>query len=595
MFFRQRIIFIICFFFTSKTFSQQFGGNPPSLKWRQINTDTARIIFPVGLETQAQQVSSMVHALSRATLNTIGPQQRKINIVFQTQTTISNGYVGLAPFRSEFQLTADQNSFELGSLPWQQQLVIHEYRHVEQYNNFRIGLSKAFYYLFGEGGQAFANSLSVPNWFYEGDAVYQETLVSRQGRGRLPYFFNGYKSLWAANKNYSYMKLRNGSLRDFVPDHYPLGYMLVAYGREKYGDDFWRKVALEAASFKGLFYPLQKAVKRNSGISFTKFQADAFNYFSDGIKNKSAADSSVIYAREHKHFSADEEFPQFIDSNNIVFVKTTYKQIPAFFTRNISNGKEKKISTKAISIDGYFSYRNNKIVYAAYEPDLRWTWRDYSVIRILDITTGKDKKLTSKSKYFCPDISADCKQIVAVQQAVNGEVSLHILNSNTGKIEKIIPNEEGLYYSQPKFYKENQIAVCVRNKKGEMSLALVSINDGNVVYLTPFSMNVIGFPSVQNDTIYFGASHNGQDQSFAAAGNHLYKMILPFINAATGNYELQSSNGKYSWNSFTAVGYKMFYSGANNSYLQEIDSDELKDPLTAQGIHALENGPGRFA
>ena len=114
-------------------------------------------------------------------MNTIG-QQRKINIVFQNQTTISNGYVGLAPFRSEFELTADQNSFELGSLPWQQQLAIHEYRHVEQYNNFRVGLSKAFYYLFGEGGQALANSLSVPNWFFEGDAVFQETLVSSQGR-----------------------------------------------------------------------------------------------------------------------------------------------------------------------------------------------------------------------------------------------------------------------------------------------------------------------------------------------------------------------------------------------------------------------------
>ena len=60
--------------------------------------------------------------------------------------------------------------------------------------------SPRLYYLFGEGGQALANSLSVPNWFWEGDAVYQETLVSDQGRGRLPYFFNGYRALWAGDK-----------------------------------------------------------------------------------------------------------------------------------------------------------------------------------------------------------------------------------------------------------------------------------------------------------------------------------------------------------------------------------------------------------
>ncbi|HMH24209.1 MAG TPA: hypothetical protein VK563_20640, partial [Puia sp.] len=184
--------------------AQQFGGNPPSLKWRQINTGIARVIFPSGLDSQAQQVAAIVHRLNGATLPTIGQQHRKIDIVFQNQTIIPNGYVGLAPFRSEFQLTPDQNSFELGSLPWQKMLAIHEYRHVQQYNNYRLGLSKAMYYLFGEGGQALANSLAIPNWFWEGDAVYQETLVSDQGRGRLPYFFNGYRSLWAGDKNYSW-------------------------------------------------------------------------------------------------------------------------------------------------------------------------------------------------------------------------------------------------------------------------------------------------------------------------------------------------------------------------------------------------------
>src|SRR6201994_342844 len=200
--------------------AQQFGGNPPSLKWRQINTDTARIIFPAGLNSMAQQVAAIVHRLSGTTLPTIGRHQQKIDIVLQNQTIIPNGYVALAPFRSEFQVTPEQNSFDLGSLPWAKLLAIHEYRHVQQYNNFRVGLSGAFYYLFGEGGQALANSLAIPNWFWEGDAVFQETLVSDQGRGRQPFFFNSYRSLWEAMKDYSWMKLRNGSLRDYVPDWY---------------------------------------------------------------------------------------------------------------------------------------------------------------------------------------------------------------------------------------------------------------------------------------------------------------------------------------------------------------------------------------
>jgi len=109
---------------------------------------------------------------------------------------------------------------------------------VQQYTNYRVGLSKAFYYLFGEGGQALGNSLAIPNWFWEGDAVYQETLVSDQAGAGFLISSTATVPSGRAARDYSWMKLRNGSLRDYVPDHYPLGFMMVAYGRERYGDEF---------------------------------------------------------------------------------------------------------------------------------------------------------------------------------------------------------------------------------------------------------------------------------------------------------------------------------------------------------------------
>src|SRR5260221_5939575 len=75
------------------------------------------------------------------------------------------------------------------------------------------------------------------------------------------------------------MKLRNGSLKDYVPNHYYLGYLLVNYGREKYGADFWTKVTQNASAYKGLFYPFQKAVKKYAGINYTSFYKDAFAYY----------------------------------------------------------------------------------------------------------------------------------------------------------------------------------------------------------------------------------------------------------------------------------------------------------------------------
>src|SRR5688572_19982685 len=175
--------------------AQHFGGHPAGMKWNQINTDSIRIIFPPGVERQAQSIAGYVHALPFLSGKSIGNHVRKFDIVLQTHSTISNGYVSLGPRRSEFQLTPLQNSFQLGSIPWHQSLALHEYRHIQQYNNFRKGVSKAFYYLFGQQGQELANNAAVPNWFWEGDAVLQETILSSQGRGRLPWFYNGFRSL----------------------------------------------------------------------------------------------------------------------------------------------------------------------------------------------------------------------------------------------------------------------------------------------------------------------------------------------------------------------------------------------------------------
>src|SRR5258707_14702753 len=114
----------LVFFLSYFTFPQNWGDNPRSIKGKKLNTDTIRFIFPAGMDSQAQRVSSIVHYLaehsstnsSSAGLRSfaLGSQLHKINIVLQNQTTIANGYVGLGPFRSEFFLTPVLNNFNEG-------------------------------------------------------------------------------------------------------------------------------------------------------------------------------------------------------------------------------------------------------------------------------------------------------------------------------------------------------------------------------------------------------------------------------------------------------------------------------------------------
>ncbi|MBV9960917.1 MAG: hypothetical protein JO072_01605, partial [Parafilimonas sp.] len=358
---------LFTFYFSN---AQQFGGDPSPVKWRQLNTDTVRIIFPEGMDSIAKRIATITSTEQQHYSSTIGERLHKINIVLRPQTIFSNGYVALGPWRSEFFLTPDQNAFELGAMSWPDLLSVHEYRHVEQYSNFNIGLSHAMHILFGENGQALANAASVPDWFFEGDAVYNETLLSEQGRGRLPLFLNGYKALYLQNKNYSYMKLRNGSYRNYVPDHYPLGYMLVAYGREKYGDDFWKNVTHDAASFHSLFYPMQHAVEDYAHISFSDFVNDAFNFYQQQWKDESFSNLQFIDSVE-KNNVVDERYPYVTDDGSIIFLKRSYKNIPQFIIKH-NNGRTEKIAVQDITDDNYFSYNNGKIVYASYKPDARY-------------------------------------------------------------------------------------------------------------------------------------------------------------------------------------------------------------------------------
>jgi hypothetical protein len=571
--------------------AQQFGGHPTRTKWKQINTDTVRVVFPAGYQRQAADIAGIVHRLAQQSTSTLGTDLRKISIVLQPKTTISNGYVGLGPWRSEFYLTSPQNSFSLGSLSWHRTLALHEYRHVQQYNNFRKGISKAFYVLFGQQGLELVNSAAVPNYFWEGDAVYQETSLSEQGRGRLPSFFDGYRSLWSARKNYSWMKLRNGSLRDFVPDHYKLGYMMVAYGREKYGADIWGKITDDAVRYKGLFYPWQKAIKKYTGKDYKTFRREAFEYFKTSLATTTQDSSIDNWARQQRHFAADEEYPQWMDDQTLIFVSNSYMKIPAFYMRNILGGEDEKLRLKDISLDNYFSYRNGKVVYAAYEPDVRWRWKDYSVLKWLDVYTRKQRTLTSKSHYFSPDITEDGNQIVAVQVVPGAPTELHLLNSNDGAVIKKLPNPDQLYYTFPKFYGNGQIVSAVRNPKGAMSLALINTNDGSAEYLLPFSMNVIGFPTIHKDTISFSAAYKGQDRLFMLVDKKLLLFTPPASTASTSHYQLQVAYGRFAWSAFTAAGQHLEQGTLAASQLTPVATGEFA--ATPANFNVAELEPGK--
>ncbi len=393
--------------------------------------------------------------------------------------------------------------------------------------------------------------------------------LTRQGRGRLPNFFTGFQALTVDNRHYSYMKLRNGSFKDYVPNHYPLGYMLVAYGRQKYGDDIWKNITNNAVRFKPLIYPWQGAVKKYTGTSYRQFVRDAFTYYQQQWKAEEKLAVDWI-TRVQNNNVINYQYPYRADNNTVIVLKNSYRKIPAFY-KVAENGMEQRIAVQSITNDDYFSYNNNSIIYAAYQPHLRWGYRQYSIIRIVNTTTGKEHKITTQTRYFSPDIAHDGNKIAAVALLPNQQSTLDIL-SRAGKKILSFSNDSNEVYSYPKFSNDDQsIFVIIRMPTGQMSLQQFDLQTKNKTVILPFANRILGFPSVQGDTLLYSITGNESDEvhAYILSQRKEYKLA----DYPTGLYGAAlMPDGKLISTTQTADGYRL---GAWNAIRQPIIANAL--------------------
>ena len=233
------LIFIIFLIAVSAQAQSSFGGYSNQIKWKQINTDQVRVIFPDSLDERAQRVVNIIHYMNENKAGLLGNKRRKFDIILRNNDAISNGYAQIAPLKSEFFMQAPQKTFEESSVDWTDQLALHEYRHINQFVNAKRGIGNLVYVLFGDYGWGGVIGTTAPAWFVEGDATINETALSSGGRGRVPSFSAFQRAQQLEGANYSYMKAMNGSFKDLVPNHYNTGYLILSEIRREYrNDDF---------------------------------------------------------------------------------------------------------------------------------------------------------------------------------------------------------------------------------------------------------------------------------------------------------------------------------------------------------------------
>jgi hypothetical protein len=547
------LLFIILLLSARVTFAQYYdtGQDPASLKWMQINTEHFTIIYPEKYGSGGiTYAKSLDNAYSK--LVSIFPERKfKIPVVIHNFTTFSNGYVVWAPRRMELYPTPEQNTIPLAS---ETQLATHELAHVFQMVSLNTGFSKAMTLFLGEQFTGAIASL-LPVWFLEGDAVFAETASSESGRGRTPAFQKELKAIAVErNKLYKYDKILNGSYRDYIPDNYQSGYQMVTWALAKNDPQIWNKAIDFTGKQPFTLNPVNISLSRTSSLSKKKLYLEAFDSLKT-IWTKDVSESGASFyetinpSKKGKYINYNS--PVYAGSDSIIAIKTSLSAPPEFVLINASEKTEKRLHVPGGVYPYLISYAKNKLVWVETQSDPRWQNRNYSVIKILDLSTNIITKLSHKTRYLAASLSPDGKVISAVENTINNTNNLVIIDAITGSVLSSVPSPDNVYLQHPQWSENGKnITVIILTEAGE---GIMSYTLENKLWNTIIEADRKDLQSsfLRNDSLFFTSSVSGTENVYVKTPGG---KITEVTNSRFGATDPSLNGGRIFFSDYTASG-----------------------------------------
>ena len=492
--------------------------NPPGLRWQELRTPHFRVLYPAGLDTAAQRTASRLEAVHGPDGATLGVQARPIAVVLQNQTTVSNGFVTFLPRHAEFFTTPDQGQ-GLGTVDWLDGLVVHEFRHVNQFDKARQGFGRVVVPLLGDGGLGVA-AVGVPQWFFEGDAVGTETALTRSGRGRIPYFSLGLRANLLSGKPYGYQEAVGGSLRDNVPNWYVLGYFLTSYAKVHYGPDVWSRALSQYYRFP--FYPFSfsNGLRRTTGLRVEDLYARTMRELDSTWRAELAARPAPTPVRElagqvTTPVFTQYQYPQYLTDSLVLALKTGLGTIAQFVLLGEGNREIPFFTPGSLNIPEMVSAGGPYVVWPEFRQNPRWGQQVYSELKVLNVSTHKLKRVGTGSRYAAAALSPDGSLLVAVRTDVHYRHALVILDTQSGAVRRTLPNPRNDFYQQPRFTPDGRHVVAVALSAAGKTLQLVDATTGAATNLLPVANVNLANPQPWRGFVLYNSPQSGVDNIYA--------------------------------------------------------------------------------
>ena len=318
-----------------------WGADPESMRWKRIKGDKLSVIYPDQSENLGYKLYHYAQAVQPSIDFGFRHGAMKIPFIVHPENASSNGMVMWLPKRVEILSSPAISSY---SMPWLKQLAAHEYRHAVQYNNLNRGVVRVFSYIIGQQSSTIG-LLFMPLWGLEGDAVISETSMSSFGRGLQPSFSMHYRAVGdqiLARKNKD--KWFCGSFREYIPDHYRLGYQLTSFANTKYDENIWDKIVYYAVRNPYVLATTYVGMKRfystSTNILFRETFADLNNFWQPLAE---VEESSHRIPTPKQRSYTTYRYPMPYGEGKILSVKEDLDTPSALVVTDTESGSEKRL------------------------------------------------------------------------------------------------------------------------------------------------------------------------------------------------------------------------------------------------------------
>ncbi|SNC76011.1 WD40-like Beta Propeller Repeat [Hymenobacter gelipurpurascens] len=491
---------------------------PASLKWYEVRTPHFRVLYPTGFEATAQRTANRLEQVYQPVSASLQRQPRPISIVLQSQNTIGNGFVTILPRHSEFYGSFPQDPFLTGTLDWLDELSLHEYRHVVQYEKARQSLGQLAYGVAGYGGVGLL-TLGLPDWFFEGDAVGTETALSRSGRGRIPYFDIGLRANLLAGRKFSYSKAVAGSYRDNVPNHYVLGYFLTTRLKRTAGPTVWSDVLNRYFRFPVYPFSFSDKVRRQTGLRVDDLYQRTMQELDSTWRQEQArlelTLGTDLRQEATERVFTEYQYPQYLTDSTVLAVKSGLGHIPQLVQLS-RGGQERQIQQLGLwNNPEMLSVGGGKVAWVEYRYDPRWQQRVYSELRILDVATGTLTRPGRRTRYAAAVLSPDGQQLLTVSTDSAYQQRVHVVNAQTGAVLRTFPNPENYHYLQPRWTADGRSIAAVRLERAGKAIVLLDAETGQARTVLPASNDNLSHPQPFGEYVLFNSPRSGIDNVYA--------------------------------------------------------------------------------